>query len=53
VAGTGVNGPVTGDGGAAKRAVLAFPSDVAADAYGSIYVLDGSGSRIRKIGRTG
>ncbi len=47
VAGTGERG-YNGDGGPAAEAMLAFPDDVAVDAVGNLYIVDG-GNRIRKV----
>jgi sugar lactone lactonase YvrE len=52
VAGTGVSG-YTGDNGLATSATLYFPSGVAADASGNIFVADTFNHVIRKIGATG
>ena len=48
VAGNGAPG-FSGDGGAATAARLRFPTDVAADSAGNIYVADGDTDRIRKV----
>jgi sugar lactone lactonase YvrE len=48
VAGTGEPG-FGGDGGPAQFALLSWPSDVAADPAGNIYVADNQNSRIRKV----
>ena len=47
VAGTGEAG-YGGDGGPATEAMLSFPDDVAVDAAGNVYVVDGN-HRIRKV----
>lgn len=52
VAGIGTNG-FSGDGGPADRSELAYPSVVAVDAKGSLYIVDSSNSRIRKVTRDG
>ena len=52
VAGTGAEG-YSGDGGPATDAALAFPSSVALDAAGNLFVADGFNHRIRKIDTTG
>jgi hypothetical protein len=46
--GSGVAG-YTGDGGAAKSARLNFPSGVAADGLGNIYIADQGNNAIRKV----
>ena len=43
----------SGDGGAATNASLLYPSDVALDAFGSLYVSDGGHARIRKVDTNG
>src|SRR5438309_7329835 len=48
VAGTGLNG-ISGDGGPALSASLQYPGLIAIDPQGTIYFVDGIGSRIRKI----
>jgi len=48
VAGTGVAG-YSGDGGPATAAQLSFPSGIALDAPGNLYVADTSNRRVRKI----
>lgn len=48
VAGTGVAG-FSGDGGQARNARLNFPIDVATDALGNLYVMDGMNVRVRQI----
>ena len=52
VAGTGRRG-FAGDGGPAARAYLAYPSGVAADASGNIYIADSWNHRIRKVNSSG
>ena len=51
LAGTGERGD-GGDGGPATQAQLSYPSSVAADAAGNVYVADGF-SRVRKIDSSG
>jgi sugar lactone lactonase YvrE len=48
IAGTGTAG-YSGDGGAATSAKLYYPSGVAVDSSGNIYIADTSNSRIRKV----
>jgi sugar lactone lactonase YvrE len=52
VAGTGVAG-FSGDGGQARNARLNFPIDVATDAQGNLYVMDGMNVRVRQIATDG
>ena len=42
-------GGFSGDGGAAKKAQLRVPSDVAVDGAGNLYCADSYNNRIRKI----
>jgi sugar lactone lactonase YvrE len=51
-AGTGVAGS-TGDGGPATAATLRFPSGIAVDNAGSVFVADTSASNVRRIGANG
>jgi uncharacterized repeat protein (TIGR02543 family) len=57
VAGTGDDGEFyngdIGDGGPATAAVLSWPSDVAVDAAGNLYIADGNDMCIRKVDSTG
>ena len=48
VAGDGTPG-FSGDGGVATSAALWFPSGVAADAAGNLYIVDGGNNRIRRL----
>jgi len=48
VAGNGTNG-YSGDGGAATSAELSYPSSVAVDASGNLFIADGFNNRIRKV----
>ena len=48
VAGNNVAG-YSGDGGAATKAELSFPTGVATDGAGNIYIADKTNSRIRKV----
>ncbi len=52
VAGTGILG-FSGDGGLATAARLAYPTGVAVDSSGNLYVADRSNYRIRKVQPTG
>lgn len=51
-AGNGTTG-FTGDGGQAKNAALSFPTDVAIDAVGNLYILDAYNLRVRRVGTDG
>jgi sugar lactone lactonase YvrE len=57
VAGHGPIGPssgsYSGDGGAATNANLNFPTGVALDAVGNLYIVDQDNHRIRKVGTNG
>ena len=48
IAGTGVSG-FSGDGGPATEAQLGWPSGLAVDAQGNLYVVDQNAERIRRI----
>jgi uncharacterized protein (TIGR03437 family) len=48
VAGSGVGG-FGGDNGSPASALLNFPTDVAIDAQGNLYIADGGNHRIRKV----
>lgn len=48
VAGTGLGG-FGGDNGAPATALLSFPTGVALDAQGNLYIADGGNHRIRKV----
>lgn len=52
VAGNGQTG-FSGDGGVATSARLNYPSDVAVDATGNLYILDTFNVRVRKVGTDG
>ena len=52
VAGNGSFG-FSGDGGAATLASLAFPSGIAVDASGSLYIADRDNSRVRRVDNSG
>jgi sugar lactone lactonase YvrE len=51
-AGTG-SPPFSGDGGPAAQATLNFPSGVAVDAKGNVYIADSNNHRIRRVGSDG
>ena len=56
VAGSGAVGPSvvpTGDGGTAKRAYLRYPSSVAADRLGNVFITDSADHRIRRVSPDG
>lgn len=48
IAGTGVDG-FSGDGGPATQAKLNYPSGIAVDATGNVYIADTPNNRIRKV----
>jgi hypothetical protein len=52
IAGRGTGG-FSGDGGAAVSAQLAFPSGVAVDSAGNVYIADTFNNRVRKVTRKG
>jgi trimeric autotransporter adhesin len=52
VAGSGIVG-MAGDGGPAVNAQIGFPSSVAVDASGNIYIGDPANNRIRKVSAAG
>jgi hypothetical protein len=52
IAGTGTAG-YSGDGGLAIEAMLRFPSNIASDASGNLYIADSSNHRIRKVDQNG
>ncbi len=52
VAGNGRTG-FSGDGGLAVEASLMYPTGVALDNYGNLYIADGGNSRIRKVDSAG
>jgi trimeric autotransporter adhesin len=49
VAGTGVSGGAIGDGGAATAAQLTYPSGVAVDWAGNVFISDFSDNRVRVV----
>ena len=53
VAGLGPPGASIGDGGPATQAILEFPTSVALDAAGNLYLADEGEDRIRKVGTNG
>lgn len=48
IAGNGTSG-FSGDGGAATAAQLKYPTNVAVDASGNVYITDANNARIRKV----
>src|SRR5579883_473325 len=48
IAGNGTHG-YSGDQGPAPNAQLAFPSAVALDSAGNVYIADSAGNRVRKV----
>ncbi len=52
VAGNGTHG-YSGDGGSATAAQLAWPSHVAVDAGGNLYIADNANNRVRKVDPAG
>ena len=53
VAGNGINNLFLGDGGAATNAALAYPSSVAVDAIGNLFIADFVENRIRQVDTNG
>src|SRR5260370_12931525 len=52
IAGNGSFGS-SGDGGAASSASLGFPSGVAVDSVGNVYIVDTFNKRVRKVNKAG
>ncbi len=52
IAGNGISG-YSGDGGNATSAKLQYPTGVAVDVIGNIYIADNSNNRIRKVSTSG
>ena len=52
VAGNNTNG-YSGDGGAATNATLSYPSDVALDGMGNLYICDANNNVIRMVDTAG
>jgi len=52
IAGTGTSG-FSGDGGPGTAAQLSFPTDVAADGLGNVWIADSANNRIRKLTSSG
>jgi DNA-binding beta-propeller fold protein YncE len=48
-----LGGGFSGDGGPATRALMLFPTGVAVDASGNLYIADSENHRIRKVGSDG
>ncbi|HXB13589.1 MAG TPA: T9SS type A sorting domain-containing protein [Bacteroidia bacterium] len=52
VAGNGITG-YSGDGGLATGAELSYPTGVALDSFGNIYIADHANERVRKVNKSG
>jgi len=52
VAGNGTQG-FSGDGGAATNAELNYPSDVAVDSFGNLFIGDAANNRVRRVDTNG
>ena len=54
VAGNGSSAwPTAGDGGAATNAIVRYPTSVAADASGNLFIVDAGDDRVRKVDTNG
>jgi sugar lactone lactonase YvrE len=53
LAGTGTPFPVSGDGGPAANARLAWPTGLRLDAAGNLYIADAGNMRVRRVSRDG
>ena len=53
VVGKGYSGTASGDGGAATNATLCWPTGVAVDAFGELFIADCSNNRVREVNSAG